>query len=93
MRLTDEEIDQLFLIADTHTGGITMSRDRARKMLQELKQRRAADLADEEREALVWLRGEASFTRFEQSAMGASSERTDLAIAALDKLLGQERGR
>lgn len=44
-RLTDEEIARLFLIADTHSGGITMQRSNARSLLIELKERRASDVS------------------------------------------------
>lgn len=81
-KLTDEELDGLQEDVNNENPDQPIRR-RVARLIAELRARRAADLTDEEREALASLRSTIEIT-------GAYGSKANRALAVLDRLLGKE---
>lgn len=80
-RLTDEEIADLLGDNELRQGDAYMTAHEARSLLTELRERRAADLTDEDREALEWVRHQCKLAEH-----GHPTRKTKLALSVLSKL-------
>ena len=94
MRLTDEQLAELLrvVVGDAHVAPIHYVW--VSRMLDEIRERRAADLTDEEREALRFARNIVNVCAIydEENAFPPSpNRRARCALVVLDKLLGGPR--
>lgn len=88
MRLTDRAIDNVHaLLTCRTTGAIAVEvRSAIIDALDELRERRAADLSEHEREALAWVRAQVRLD------LAHGETWTETALAALDRILGGKDG-
>ena len=86
-RLTDSEIESIALRFPTHFAEPPMS-VLIQRMLTEIKERRAADLSERERDGLALLLTHARTIKFQPHV----EHRAATALATLDRLLGQGSG-
>lgn len=91
-RMTDEELNAIEGQCDGF-GHVVLNHAAQRdvlSMLAELRDRRAADLTDEEREAIGWAR---EWIALHPPSATSSQPKMHTAIAVLDKLLSSGGGR